>query len=232
MGTLLSILLLLFLLPEVDLFSSDFLGTWAIITAVVFIGGIFSFKRNFIVMWLVMAATILVMMTLLFHPDEYRWALYLTTEFWIRGAYILFFVIFSDLFTRGFVGAMFPDYEGEGLQQVELVVSHDASQCPLVDWTASGHGLCWWVRAEDERFALGELTENPLSDQDVSSLLAAGEVFLDDRKYRLNITFEADPETRKGIVFWESKVIVRALGMKQVTPGAFLGLDSEQLQIV
>jgi hypothetical protein len=61
--------------------------------------------------------------------------------------------------------------------------------------------LCWWVRAEDERFALGELTENPLSDQDVSSLLAAGEVFLDDRKYRLNITFEADPETRKGIVF-------------------------------
>lgn len=63
MGTLLSVLLLLFLLPELDLFSVDFFSEWAVVTAVVFIGGIFSFKRNFIVTWFVMAATILVMMT-------------------------------------------------------------------------------------------------------------------------------------------------------------------------
>jgi hypothetical protein len=76
------------------------------------------------------------------------------------------------------------------------------------------------------------LTEYALSDQDISSLINSGEIFLEEGRYRLNIEFDSDPQSREGIVFRESRLIARALGLKPVTPGVFLDLDSEQLQYV
>jgi len=71
-----------------------------------------------------------------------------------------------------------------------------------------------------------------LTDFDISSLLKAREVFFEGTRYSFNIKFERDYSSREGIVFRESRLIARELGLRPVTPGAFLNLDSEQLQVV
>ncbi len=93
---------------------------------------------------------------------------------------------------------------------------------------------CWRVKTENqqENPYFYVLTDYALSDQDISSLILAGEVFLEEGRYRLNIAFDDGPQSREGIVFRESRPIARALGLKPVTPGAFLELDSEQLRYV
>ena len=120
------------------------------------------------------------------------------------------------------------------VEEVDIVVSHDENECPMVDDSASAHGSCWRIRADGKKkgFNLSPLTDDLLSDQDISSLLVAGEVFFEDRRYRLNITFENDPQKRDGIVFRESKKIARALGLRPLIPGLFLDLDSEQLKYI
>jgi len=57
-------------------------------------------------------------------------------------------------------------------------------------------------------------------------------VFFEGTRYSFNIKFERDYSSREGIVFRESRLIARELGFRPVTPGVFLELDSEQLQIV
>jgi len=71
-----------------------------------------------------------------------------------------------------------------------------------------------------------------LTDLDIASLLKAREVFFEGTRYSFTIKFERDYSSREGIVFRESRLIARELGLRPVTPGVFLELDSEQLQIV
>jgi hypothetical protein len=118
--------------------------------------------------------------------------------------------------------------------ELKINISHDESECPIIDSGISAHGSCWRVKVEDQKedaqFAV--LTEYALSDQDISSLINSGEIFLEEGRYRLNIEFDSDPQSREGIVFRESRLIARALSLKPVVLGAFLELDSEQLRYV
>ncbi len=118
--------------------------------------------------------------------------------------------------------------------EVEIIIFHDESECPIVDGNASAHGSCWRVKAEGEQESprFDALTDHALSDHDISSLIVSGEVFLEEGRYKLNITFDSSPSAREGIVFRESRLIARALGLKSVTPGVFLELDTEQLKYV
>jgi hypothetical protein len=119
-------------------------------------------------------------------------------------------------------------------EELKITISHDESECPIIDGGVSAHGSCWRIKVEDQqdsaRFAA--LTDCALSDQDISSLIDSGEVFLEEGRYRLNIEFDGDPQSREGIVFRESRLIARALGLKSTTPGVFLEIDSEQLKYV
>jgi hypothetical protein len=111
-----------------------------------------------------------------------------------------------------------------------VTISHDESECPLVDGTASDHGMCWRIKSEDSE--LSGLAASVLTDVDISSLINAGAVFLEGQRCKLNISFEVDPKERCGIVFRESKRIARALDLKPLRSGVFLELDSEQLRYV
>jgi hypothetical protein len=74
--------------------------------------------------------------------------------------------------------------------------------------------------------------DRELTDLDIASLLKARELFFEGTRYSFNIKFERNYSSREGIVFRESRLIARELGLRPVTPGAFLNIDSEQLQIV
>jgi hypothetical protein len=118
--------------------------------------------------------------------------------------------------------------------ELRIVISHDESECSIVDGSASAHGSCWGIEVEDQhdsaRFAA--LTDYALSDQDISSLIGAGEVFLEEGRYRLNIEFESDPQSREGVIFRESRLLARQLGVRPIPAGTFLELDSEQLKVI
>ncbi|MHA2066584.1 MAG: hypothetical protein ACXABY_19605 [Candidatus Thorarchaeota archaeon] len=114
--------------------------------------------------------------------------------------------------------------------ETSITISHDENECPLVDGSASTHGHCWRIKSETSDQPV--LEDVLLSDIDVSSLINSGEVFLEGQRCKLNIAYVVDPAERRGIVFRESKRIARNLGLKPLTAGAFLDLDSEHLQFI
>ncbi len=116
-------------------------------------------------------------------------------------------------------------------EEIEVIVRHDETACPIVDSGMSEHGLCW-------RVALGSKCKDPdlktletslFSDYDISSMLIGKELFFEHGRYRLDIEFADNPGTREGRVFRESKRIARTIGERPVPPGSFQFLDSEQL---
>jgi hypothetical protein len=118
--------------------------------------------------------------------------------------------------------------------ELKIVISHDESECPIIDGGASAHGSCWRVRVKDrqESPCLAALTDDALSEIDISSLINAGEVFLEEGRYRLNIEFEKDYSSREGYVFRESRLLARQLGVRPIPAGTFLELGSEQLKVI
>jgi len=113
-----------------------------------------------------------------------------------------------------------------------VMLSHVEEKCPIAQGSSKEHGLCWKLELQGDAVPSETiaLLDRPLSDQDVSSLLAAGEVFLEGARCSLNMQFEHDPKGRDGTVFRESRKIAHALGLKPVHQGAFLNLNSEKLQ--
>ncbi|MFW9886877.1 MAG: hypothetical protein ACFFER_01770 [Candidatus Thorarchaeota archaeon] len=112
--------------------------------------------------------------------------------------------------------------------EMAVIISHDESECPIIDGSAMAHGLCWKLKSE--KHDIDMFVDRPLSDYDVSSLLVAQEVFLEGSRLSLDIQFENNPEAREGWVFRESKRIARALDLKPYPPGVFMHLDTERLQ--
>ncbi|MDF1538648.1 MAG: hypothetical protein P1Q69_07080 [Candidatus Thorarchaeota archaeon] len=94
-----------------------------------------------------------------------------------------------------------------------------------------GHGICWRISIDDDSsdVAMSSLNGQALSDVDVASLLSGKELFWGDKRYSLEVSFEPDVNTRGGMVFRESKYIVRQLGLKFVEPSSYLHMDSEKL---
>lgn len=117
-------------------------------------------------------------------------------------------------------------------REISAIIMHDENICPLVTGSAETHGSCWVLRPESSTSPadLKALFDRPLTDQDVSSLLVAREVFLEGTRYALDLEFENDIGSREGWVFRESSRIARQLGIKRLLPGTFLWMDDEKLE--
>ena len=117
---------------------------------------------------------------------------------------------------------------------VSITIGHDDVACPIASDSIDAHGDCWRVTLDDDckDIHLRSLLDRELTDLDIASLLKAREVFFEGTRYSFNIDFEKDYSSREGIVFRESRLIARELGLRPITPGIFLELDSEQLQVV
>ncbi|MFQ5831410.1 MAG: hypothetical protein ACE5H4_01770 [Candidatus Thorarchaeota archaeon] len=117
-------------------------------------------------------------------------------------------------------------------RKMSVIIAHDENRCPLVDGSAETHGTCWVLRPESSTRPadFNALFDKPLNDQDVSSLLAAREVFLEGSRYALDLEFENDLASREGGVYRESSRIARQLGLKRLLPGTFLWMDHEKLE--
>jgi len=116
-------------------------------------------------------------------------------------------------------------------ESVSIQVTHDSDACPVVDGSSDTHGICWKLILDDDYddSYLFTLADRAVSDLDIVSLMRAGEVFLDGARYKIEIDFENNPATREGIVFRESKLIARHLGLKTVNPGVNQIMDEEKL---
>ncbi len=117
-------------------------------------------------------------------------------------------------------------------REISVIIAHDENRCPLVDGSAETHGPCWVLRPESSTRPadFNALFDKPLNDQDISSLLAAREVFLEGSRYALDLEFENDLASREGGVYRESSRIARQLGLKRLLPGTFLWMDHERLE--
>ena len=111
MGTLITVFLILFF--------GEFFTLWATVSTIVFVGGIFSFRRNWLIAWLVMAGTILILVTLLFSDVSVNWFMFFNLNFWFSGLYILIMVIAADLVSRAFFGFIMPDEEDQMYREEE-----------------------------------------------------------------------------------------------------------------
>jgi hypothetical protein len=112
--------------------------------------------------------------------------------------------------------------------KVTAIISHDESECPIIDGSSEAHGSCW--RLKSKKGDIRTLVDRPLSDQDISSLLTAREVFLEGVRLALDLQFESDPESREGWVFREGRRIARVMNLRPFMPGVFMHLDSERLR--
>lgn len=116
-------------------------------------------------------------------------------------------------------------------KRVTIEVIHDSDVCPVMDGSSHAHGTCWRLLIDDkyDDTDLLTLVDQAISDSDIVSLMRSGEIFLGGARYELEIDFEKDPTTREGIVFRESRLIARQLGLKHVDPGSSLVMGTEKL---
>ena len=114
---------------------------------------------------------------------------------------------------------------------VSIQIAHDNAVCPVADGSSDVHGVCWRLILIGDYYDTDLLAfiEQPVLDLDVVSLMRAGEVFLDDVSYKLEIDFKSDPATREGIVFRENRLIARHLRLRPVVPGTSLNMENEKL---
>jgi len=113
---------------------------------------------------------------------------------------------------------------------LSLVVSHDDDACPIDMMSVRQHGSCWRITPDEiDDGEVVSLFSEPVSDRDVTSLLASKELFFECGRYTLSISFSPPPDMRNGTVFKESKEIARYLGMSAVDPGSHLFQVDEKL---
>jgi len=118
---------------------------------------------------------------------------------------------------------------GREQTKLELVISHDDAACPIDMMYNREHGNCWRITPDSANDEVLTVFSEPVSDSDVTSLLASKELFLESGRYALSISFSPRPDSREGLVFRESKSIARFLKKKAVDPGKYLTLDDEKL---
>ncbi len=116
-------------------------------------------------------------------------------------------------------------------ESISIVITHDSEVCPVADGSSNIHSACWRIMIKDvvDDADLLALIDQRISDIDIVSLMKAREVFFDGARYEMEIDFKNDPTTREGIVFRESKLIARQLGLRPVTPGVSLMMGTEKL---
>ncbi len=112
-----------------------------------------------------------------------------------------------------------------------LVVTHDEELCPIASGEMECHGACWRVELSDgdKDTSLSGLTKTGLDDSEISAMMLAGGAFLGNAWCEFAFEFVPDPTTREGMVFRESRRIVRELGLRAIRAGSYLEMDEEKL---
>ncbi|NHJ15177.1 MAG: hypothetical protein EAX95_15960, partial [Candidatus Thorarchaeota archaeon] len=109
------------------------------------------------------------------------------------------------------------------------VVTHDESICPVVHGDATSHGDCWHLKiANPTESQIPVLFHCMLSDFELTLLVRNG-IVDGNTKWNLELEFLPNPRTREGIVFWESKLFARWLGLRRVDPGTHSRMNDEKI---
>ncbi|MFW9803815.1 MAG: hypothetical protein ACFFFC_14230, partial [Candidatus Thorarchaeota archaeon] len=110
------------------------------------------------------------------------------------------------------------------------VVTHDKSICPVVHGDATSHGDCWHLKiVNPTESQIPVLSHCILSDFELTQLARNG-VVEGNTKWNLNLQFLPNPRTRDGIVFRESKLFARWLGLRWLSPGIHAQMNNEKLE--
>ncbi len=122
--------------------------------------------------------------------------------------------------------------ELEQMEKTPVTVSviHDESLCPIITDGFLFHAQCWRFETEDSGRdpTLDELCKTGMSDEEMSMLLSAGDVFLESKRYALRFDVE-QLVSRPSVVLRESARLARQLERPALTPGTFRMMPEEKL---